>query len=148
MKAKELLSFLGKSVNDLSFLEFLQENNFDIKRLPRQERKKQKAETSIFLLHGIQLCFSFENDQLLLYRIEFFKPKSDGLHPAYEIDYPFGLYLNQKKSEYEAILSGFVGFDEPQFRNYHYKTFDIDIFFAFDDDEKKIKRIEISIKED
>ena len=147
MKAKDLIQFLGKSVDDLSFLEFLETNNFDIKKLPRQDRKKRKSETSIFLLHGIQLCFAFTNNQLLLYRIEFFKPKSDGLQPAHEIKYPFGLHLNQKKSEYEAILGDFVGFDEPQSRNYDYKNYDFDIFFEFGDNDKKMKRIEITIKE-
>ena len=147
MKAKELTSFFGKSVNDTLFLEFLETNNFDIKKLPNQDRKKQKAEISTFLLHGIQLCFAFKDSQLLLYRIEFFKPKSDWLQKAFEIEYPFGLHLNQKKSEYEAILGDFVGFDEPQSRDYLYKNYAITIIFEPSDLDKKIKNIEISINE-
>ncbi len=150
MKAKELISFLGKSVNDLSFLEFLEINNFDIKKLPKQERSKnQKAKVlcPTFLLHGLELRFGFEKEQLNLQEIVFFKPQSNGLQEVHEIEYPFGLHLNQKKSEYEAILGDFVGYDEPQSRDYYYKNYNITILFEPSDLDKKIKSIEISIHE-
>ena len=146
MLAKELIQFIEKSVNDSTFLEFLEINNFDTKKLPNQERKKQKAEVATFLLQGIELCFTFENNQLQLYRIIFFKPKSDGLQNTPQIDYPFGLYLNQKKSDYETILGNFVGFDEPQSRDYHFKNYAVTINFEPSDEDKKIKIIEISMK--
>ena len=150
MKAKELISFLGKSVNDTLFLEFLETNNFDISKMPRSERNrspKSKHTTSISKLHGIELRFCFENSILELYEIIFSKPQSDGFLPIYEIEYPFGLHLNQKNRDYEAILGDFVGYDEPQLREYHYKIYQITIVFESSDLDRKIKNIEISIHE-
>ena len=148
MKAKELIQFLGKSVEDTLFLEFLESNNFDISKMPTNERgrnQKSKHTTSISGLHGIELRFCFENSVLKFYEIIFFKPKSDGLQKVHEIEYPYSLYLNQKVADYEAILGDFAGFDEPQLREYHYKKYRITIVFEPKDLDKKIKKIEISI---
>ena len=57
MKAKVLLSFLGKSVNDTLFLEFLETNNFDISKMPKNERNrspKSKHTTSIFYYENLK----------------------------------------------------------------------------------------------
>ena len=148
MKAKELIQFLGKSVEDTLFLEFLESNNFDISKMPRNERgrnQKSKHTTSLSGLHGIEMRFCFENAILKFYEIIFFKPKSDGLQKVYEVEFPFGLHLHQKNIDYEAILGDFVGFNEPQLREYQYKKYKITIVFESSDLDKKIKSIEISI---
>lgn len=150
MKAKELISFLGKSIDDTLFLEFLETNNFDISKMPRNERNrspKSKHTDSISKLHGIELCFCFENSVLELYEIIFFKPKSDGFQAIYEIEYPFGLHLHQKIADYEKIFDNSAGFIEPQSRNYYYKNYAITIFFESTDLDKKIISFEISIKQ-
>ncbi len=150
MKAIELIQFLGKNIHNESFLIFLETNHFNIKKLPKLERgisQSAKLLCPTFKFHGIELCFGFENEQLNLQKIVLFKPQSDGLLPVFEIDYPFGLYLNQKRSEYEAILGNFAGFDEPQFREYHYKKYVITIVSDPSDIDKKSKRIEIKVKQ-
>lgn len=150
MKAIQLIKFLGESINNPSFLEFLESNNFDMSKMPRNERsrnQKSKHTTSISKLHGIELRFCFENAVLELYEIIFFKPQSDGFEAIHEIEYPFGLHLNQKNVDYETILGDFVGFDEPQSRDYFYKNHAITIFFEPSDINKKIKSIEISFSQ-
>ncbi len=148
MKIIELIFFLEKSVNDHDLIAFLETNHFDLKKLPRQERSKNQSSKvlcPIFLLHGIELRFGFEKEVLELYEIVLFQPKSDGLQKAHEIEYPFGLYPNQKVADYEAILGDFTGFDEPQLREYQCKKYKITIVFEPKDLDKKIKKIEISI---
>ena len=148
MKIIELISFLGKSVNNPDLIAFLEMNHFDLKKLPKQERSKNQSSKNlcpVFLLHGIELRFGFEQEALEIYEIVLFQPKSDGLQKVYDVEYPFGLYLNQKVADYEAILGNFIGFDEPQLREYHYKKYKITIVFDPSDLDKKIKSIEISI---
>lgn len=150
MKATELISFLGKSIDDKSFLEFLETNNFSTKKFPKQSRSKAqgaKLLSPISKLHGIEMRFGFEKNELQLYEIVFSKPQSDGLQSVNEIEYPFGLHLNQKNADYETILGDFVGFDEPQLREYQYKNYAITIVFEPNDVDKKIKNIEISINQ-
>ena len=147
MKAIQLIKFLGESVNNPSFLEFLETNNLDTKKFPKSERGKNQRSKLMYpisKLHGIELRFGFEKEVLELYEIIFSKPQSDGLQPIFEIEYPFGLHLNQKNADYEIILGNFVGFDEPQSRDYFYKNYAITIFFEPSDVNKKIKSIEIS----
>ncbi len=148
MKTIELIHFLGKSIDDALFLEFLQTNNFDISKMPKNERnrsQKSKHTISISKLHGIELRFCFENSVLKLYEIIFSKPQSDGFLPIYQIEYPFGLYLNQKLADYEKIVGNSVGFIEQQLHDYHYKNYAITVVFEPNDLDKKIKNIEISI---
>ena len=94
-----------------------------------------------------RIAFGFEETELNLQEIIFSKPQSDGLLQVYEIEYPFGLHMNQKIADYEKILGNFVGFDEPQLREYQYKYYQITIIFEPKDIDKKIKSIEVSIKE-
>jgi hypothetical protein len=42
MKASELISFLGKSIDDKLFLEFLETNNFSTKKFPKTERGRNQ----------------------------------------------------------------------------------------------------------
>ncbi len=149
MKAIDIISFLGQSVSETSFFTFLESHNFDTKKfskLGQRQNKKLKRIEAISKLHGIELRFTIENEILELNVIVFSKPQSDGLQAVYEIEYPFGLHLNQKKEDYEIILGDFVGFDEPQSREFHYKNYAITRFFEPKDTDKKIKSFGIFVK--
>ncbi len=149
MKATELIAFLGKSIEDKLFLEFLEINNFNTKKFPN--KKRGKGQGSKWLcpeskLHGIELRFGFEGSELNLQEIIFSKPQSNGLLPVCQIEYPFGLHLNQKIKDYSPILGVTIGFIEPQLQNYKYKNYEITLVFDPNDLDKKVKSIEIRIK--
>ena len=146
MKAIELISFLGKSVDDVMFREFLETHHFNTKKFPKPERVQKKSSNVISKLHGTELRFGFEKEVLELYEIIFSKPQSDGLQPVYKIDYPFGLFLNQKMADYEKILGKPVGYIEPQLQEYRYKNYAITIVFEPAEVDKKIMSIEIRLK--
>lgn len=83
MYAIELIKFLGKSIDDNLFLEFLKDNNFNTKNFPKSDRgrnQKSKSMCPISKLHGIELRFGFEETRLNLQEIIFSKPQSDVSH--------------------------------------------------------------------
>jgi hypothetical protein len=149
MKSSDLISFLGKSIHNESFLLFLETNHFSTNKFPGKERRNSlssKSASIISKLHGIELNLGFDGSEILLMGIVFFKPQSDGLQPVYTIEYPFGLYLNQKINEYSSILGETVGYIEPHYHNYIFRNYALSIYFEPGDLYKKIKNIEITLK--